>query len=385
MAEDTYNFLAAVEQAKERNGIDKKTSPEVQPKAAVPETSENDTPEVGIPSKETSSHGRERPISKDPKDIDPKSFNNNVMPFQVLNDIIDLIERNGIPTKWERAYPCPCFNVQSNQPDPSCPLCQGRGLIYRDPKYLQVMFQSNEKGAYSGPYGLEDLGTTMATPQITENGIENGISFRDRLTIGGLTIAQSYMFNVTASRCEHGQFIPFLVAKFNKVFSMNKKTGLLLELQRTSNLAEVTQEKDGADYYFDEVTNKIYVSKKYLNRNITMNLTCPLRYYVVDIRKETRFAQVKNLKYKKYALGYGDPALKNYIETYKDALEPGIIYVRLPKFLVLRREDMLESSKDLTSDTGSEPNKELDPKLNVPPTTTETGSSTITDWLTGGG
>ena len=46
---------------------------------------------------------------------------------------------------------------------------------------------------------------------------------------------------------------------------------------------------------------------------------------------------------------------------------------------------MLESSKDLTSDTGSEPNKELDPKLNVPPTTTETGSSTITDWLTGGG
>lgn len=368
-----YSLHEAMEFSQENNKVNKEAAVNEVPSTHIP--IDND---YGIPSRDTSKGGRNRPTDNSPADIDPnRSHKKNPAPFQQLENIINWIERIGIPTKWERSYPCPCFSVTTNQPNPNCKLCNGIGLLYKDPHYLQVAYQSNEKGAYSGVYGLSDLGTTLGTPQITEAGIENGISFRDRLTINGLTVAQTYLFNVTESRCLNGKFIPYKVADFNGVFTINKNNGLLEEIHQVQTKEAL---KNQTAFYYESVTNKLFVSKTLVGQNITMSLTCPLRYYVVDLRRETRYAQVQKLAYKERALNKGDKKLTNYINDYEEAIKPGIIYVRLPKLLVLRREDLVQSNVDYTDANGNEQSKEFDPKY---PSNINTGGSSISSWLQG--
>ncbi len=50
--------------------------------------------------------------------------------------LVALIEANGARLAWSRACACTCvsFNVQSQQPDPLCTVCQGAGTRYFGPR-----------------------------------------------------------------------------------------------------------------------------------------------------------------------------------------------------------------------------------------------------------
>lgn len=296
------------------------------------------------------------PVSTAEEDIDPRDKQKNTIPYQETHLLTSLLERAGIPTIWERAFPCPCFDPISQQPRPDCPLCHGKGLLYKDPEVLQVAYQSNSKNPYNGSFGVEDLGTTSATPQHTESGIENGISFRDRLTITGLTIEQTFMFNVTTLRINNGMAIPYLVNKFNGVYSMENNKLVELSLGIKDKLED-------NQYFFDSSNNKMYISSNLKDSNVTMSISSPLRYYVVDVAKETRYAQVKKTQQKQAMMNYGDKALTNYMNDHSDIADKvGTAYFRVPKLLVLRREDMYIPVTDMATDDNKETSKQLDPK-----------------------
>lgn len=56
---------------------------------------------------------------------------------ELLSDkIIATLEVNGARLAWSRATICPCpgFNEQTRQPDPTCPECRGGGVLYFGPK-----------------------------------------------------------------------------------------------------------------------------------------------------------------------------------------------------------------------------------------------------------
>ena len=320
-----------------------------------------DNQEVGIPKNNTADD--KHPVSTADEDIDSKPHGNNTIPYQQVISLIHLIERTGIPTIWERAFPCPCFDPDTQQPRADCPLCYGKGLLYKSPKVLQVAFQGNSKNPYNGQFGNEDIGTTKASPALTENGIENGISFRDRLTIMGLTIAQTFMYNVNKFRENNGMFIPYLINKFNDVYSLVDKD--LVNLSEHEN-KEFTEDNQ---FYFDSKTNRMYVSPNLNGHNITMSITSPLRYYVVDIAKETRYAQVKKQQDKEAVLNYGDEKLTNYVTKYKSSMDNGTIYIRLPKLLILRREDMYIPKADIVDDNNKvieDKTTVVDPKATIP-------------------
>lgn len=299
------------------------------------------------------------PVSMAKEDIDPKPHGKNTTPYQQVQHIMQLLERFGVPTVWERAFPCPCFDPNTQQPKADCPLCHGKGILYKDPKVLQVAYQSNSKNPYNGSMGNEDIGTTIGTPQLTENGIENGISFRDRLTITGLTIAQTFMFNVNDFREFNGMFIPYLVTKFNNVYTL--KDGVLIDLVECTNAEFVGKNQ----YFFDSKTNRMFVSPDLKGNNVTMSITSPLRYYVVDIAKETRYAQVVKQQDKEAIFNYGDPKLTNYFQKYSEYVQNGTVYIRMPKKLILRREDMYIPRADIIEKDSKGNTTVVDPKASI--------------------
>lgn len=305
----------------------------------------------GEPSSPThQEEGEASPTDHSDRDIDPKLTRNNT-PFQSFERIAGLLERVGIPTQWEQHFPCPCINPDTNQPRPDCPICGGRGVAFRKPYVLQVAYQKNDRGAYNGSYGDNQLGTTIATPQITENGIENGISFRDRLSIPGLTLSQDYLFNVTSSRVKRGVFIPYKVTQFDYVVTIDD-SGNLLELH------------EGVDFTYDQLSGKIYPNGAHIGRQISMNITTELRYYVVDISKETRWGQIKKQQDKEIPLNRQGKIFDKYIREHMEVKE-GIQVYRLPKLLVLRREDLYYPPASFEAEDGTETSQFIDTKDNL--------------------
>lgn len=285
-------------------------------------------------------------------DIDPSLVRNNT-PFQSIERIAGLLERVGIPTAWEQHFACPCINPDTNQPKPNCPICGGRGIAFRKARYLQVAFQKNARGAYNGSYGNNELGTTIATPQITENGIENGISFRDRLSVPGLTLSQDYIFNVTDRRVANGVLIPYKVISIDHAVTMNDKF-------------ELEELHEGADFTFDSLKGIIIPAKRLIGQQISLNITAELRYYVVDISKETRWAQTNKQADKEISMKYQDTIFDKYMHQYNKLLSQDIVTFRLPKLLVLRREDLYYPPHDFEDETGQPlVDNTLDPKDNL--------------------
>lgn len=284
------------------------------------------------------------PTDQSDRDIDPKLTRNNT-PFQGLERIAGLLERVGIPTEWEQHFPCPCINPNTNQPKSDCPICNGRGVAFRKPYVLQVAYQKNEKGGYNGSYGNNELGTTIATPQMTENGIENGISFRDRLSIPGLTISQDYIFNVTSRRVTNGVFIPYKIVSFDYVVTIGN-SGNLQELH------------EGIDFKYDKNLGKIYPNEAHVGKQISLNITTELRYYVVDISKETRWAQVKKDQDKEIPLNHQGKIFDKYVHDNMN-ISKGIQVFRLPKLLVLRREDLYYPPASFEDSNGDNSNTNI--------------------------
>jgi len=278
--------------------------------------------------------------TKNSNNINPTLPRNNT-PRQDVSRIAGLLERTGLPTIWEQATPCPCINPETNQPKTDCPLCFGRGFIYREMYTLTIAYTSDDRGAYFGSQGQQDHGVTTGTPQVTENGIEDGIAIRDRLTIKGINLSNTYIANVSERRYRDGFLIPYQVVEFNNVISIDDKFN-------------VYQLKQGEDFEYDARSSMFKVlNPKLKGRNISMNLSTQLRYYVSNITKETRVADIKKMEDKKVLTDNGNIKLDNYYQVDLGDAK----YFRMPKKLVLRREDMFIGASDFTADSTNEKSK----------------------------
>ena len=56
------------------------------------------------------------------------------------DEVVKLIEVAGVRVVWSRSLVCPCkpCNAETDQPDPSCTLCKGRGFLYFGPETSQL-------------------------------------------------------------------------------------------------------------------------------------------------------------------------------------------------------------------------------------------------------
>ena len=292
------------------------------------------------------------PYDKTPNNINPDNSRNTI-PFLPISNIISIIERFGLPSIWEKSIPCPCINPVTNAPRSDCPLCHGRGLIFSNPVQLQIAYQSNDKGPYNGPNGMFDLGTTIATPQTTDSGIENGISFRDRLTVTNMSLSQSLMFNLTSKRITNGVYVPYKLS--NGIEGIDRAI--------TLNGSSIQELIPNEDFTFNKSTNTLNFSKKFLGKNISLNLSVVPRYYVADLSKETRYLQVSKYEVKKQLEGNGNPLLTNYIKNNYVTSTDQINYYRAPKKLILKREDLYVGMVNFEAqDNTDKPNNYIDPK-----------------------
>lgn len=278
-------------------------------------------------------------ISPSSNNLDPSIERNNT-PFQDIQRIAGQLERTGVPSIWEQHVPCPCIDPETNSPKSDCPLCYGRGLIYRKKYELSFTYQSDDKGMYQGQSGFHEVGMTIATPQITENGIENGIAVRDRITVKDISISQSYIFNVTQDRFDKGKFIPYQVLKFDDVYSM-------------SNSYSLVSLEEGRDFdYIPQSSKMIIKNADLIGKNITMNISTALRYYVSNITKETRSAQVKKIMDKRLLENNGSINSK-YAKDYNQINGTDIKLYRMPKKLILKREDVFIPPVDFSKSTAT--------------------------------
>lgn len=274
--------------------------------------------------------------------LNPKVARNTI-PRQQVQNLTNLLLRTSINSIWEQSLPCPCINPETNQPRIDCKHCFGKGIIFRKPRVIAIAFQSNEKDTYSGAMGERDMGVTIGTPVPTENRIEDGISFRDRITPIGLTLTQTYIVNISEKRFKQGVVIPYNVVTFNTIMYEDDNR----ELQ--------TIDIGGDVVYHHEDSRLLINNKKLIGKSLTMSLSVALRYYVVDIAKESRTSGVNKIPVKEMLEGKEDikVPLTSEEESYetitnfssnrelKNIASPteDTIY-RMPKKLILRREDL---------------------------------------------
>ena len=264
-------------------------------------------------------------MTKQFKDINPLPHINKY-PNQMVSQYVNLIEKLGRQVIWEKSIPCPCINPKTNSPRIDCPVCHGQGIVYTNSYMLKGIMQSDNKSAYASKFGQAERGTTVFTPQLTDNGVENGIAIRDRITLPDMTLSQTYLVNITSGRLSLGVFIPYNV---NRIVSASAIINNALT----------------------DVTNKISISSNnilkvsddsLLNHNISLNLEVQARYYIVNITKETRYTRATDYKNKSSYVGWYNKNLENYKRLFGDDIniKNMELNIRLPKLCIMRRESM---------------------------------------------
>lgn len=223
----------------------------------------------------------------------------------------------GIQVLWEKSYLCPCRSRITRSPDPSCRRCHGKGVAYLPAVQISVAIQSQEKGPNSMDMGLYDSGTAIGTTQV-----EDGVTFRDRLTLPHVQVSQSLVFNIDQKRIDSGMFLTYDVKDITFATTLDRVL------------------KEGSDFTVDKENNILYPAQELLDNNISINLDTTLRYIVIDLLKESRYQYT----------GKGTP-----VEQFD----------RLPKKLLLKREDAWVSPTPFTVDTGSIDPDVVDPKRNM--------------------
>jgi hypothetical protein len=247
-------------------------------------------------------------------------------------NIRKLIEGRGIDCQWEKSWLCTCRNPRTLAPDSSCPICHGKGVAYLPAVTLRVVIQSQEKGVTNGDLGLYDSGTAIATTQI-----DSSIGYRDRLSVPDVTLRQSVIFDVTQRRVDNGMYLTYDVKSLDLVMGANGQ-----------------QLVEGADYRFEQSTNKIYVDAKHIGTIVSINMQTVLRYFVIDFLKESRY------QYTEMNRGADNPLFENY-----------------PKKLLLKREDIFVNPEpfSLADDTTAKSQDLLGEKgsseVNTTPTYTD--------------
>lgn len=215
------------------------------------------------------------------------------------NSIRKFVNDRGARAKWERSWYCTCRNINTKQPDPTCPICLGRGIAYQPAVDITIIVQSQERGPNSVDLGLYDSGTAIGTTNVNEP-----LSFRDRITLPDIKIYQSMIFDVTQSRVEDGMYLYYDVKGLEMVRGV-------LQGEHGQDLVE------GEDYTLDKKRNLFFPYPHLLGTNVSMNIQTTLRYIVVDLLKESRY---------------------QYTEKYHGPDNP--LYEELPRKLLLKREDI---------------------------------------------
>lgn len=261
----------------------------------------------------------------EPIDINPLKHLNK-FPTQTVSEYVDLIEKLGRNTIWEKSIPCPCINPKTNSPRIDCSICHGQGIVFLKKYLIKGVMQSDNKGKYSSQFGQAEKGTTIFTPQLTDNGVDNGIAVRDRISIPDVTLAQTYLVNITPGRLKLGVFIPY------KVLRLVSATAIV-----NNTLTDVTKMVTISDNSILTVSDGSLV-----NHNISLLLDVQARYYVINITKETRYSRVSDFYNKSSYVGWYNQSLENYKRIFGDNLDIKNmeINVRLPKLCVLRRESL---------------------------------------------
>ena len=315
---------------------------------------------------------------------------NNMNPLDI-DRVVQLIQQHAVNVVWEQAYHCPCLDEQTGQPQPNCPVCHGQGWIYLHPRTIDMAIQGDEKNFSLNPTGMDNLGTSKATPQVTVNGIEQGIKPGDRITVTGWTTNDSYTFNVTNERLQDGIFLPFDVASINEAYYIENG-----ELKSIDDVDSSLLINEG---------NQLEIKdESLLGRVITLSLEVIKRFYVVSMIKELRYQQYYKLNQKLWALGNGTRAVNEDETVINEDDQLGNEYVnpndmssivpknikqaqlrsypqvvnrdgaqivigkhqifRMPPTLLIRRENLYFSNVNLATSDGKNQSVIKDPTLN---------------------
>lgn len=244
------------------------------------------------------------------KDVNPIYPESNKMPPLMIKNVVNLLRQHSISTIWEQAYRCPCLDVATGQPQPNCPICHGQGWIYLHPRRIDMAIQGDQKRYNNGETGMDEMGSSQATPQISVNSVEQGIKPGDRITVEGWTTNETYTFNVNEQRLKHGIFLPYDVQSINEALIIDGGTLTELDVNKSFTLKE----------------NYLYINDEpLLDKTISLSLEIVKRFYVVSMLKELRYEQYINLADKLWATGNGtgQPAPDDLPQT-----NSGIVYKR---------------------------------------------------------
>lgn len=267
--------------------------------------------------------------------INPNIPKNNT-PFFQVKSLIDMVDRYSIECTWEQALQCPCFHDSS--PDINCPLCHGQGWLYEDPVTLNMALLSDQNKELGSREGNFIPLSTIAVPQVTSNGIENGIKPNDRITVNGWDTTQNYIFTVTEQRFKNGIFMPYKISKILKAY-----------IKDGNNLVDVS-----SSLSLNTDTNILTITDESLiNKNITLLLSVIKRFYVVGMAKELRYFQIKKRQDKEEVTGNGNSFL-TYEQLVDGDFPTGVQTFRAFNNLILRRENLYFSDFNVIDNNISE-------------------------------
>lgn len=260
--------------------------------------------------------------------INPNYKAKNSVPYTRVEAVVQLLEKTTISCTWEQSMRCPCVSGSSNSPKPDCPICYGQGWVFRNPYILDIAIIHDEKNFMSGSEGSFTLPGSLATPQITSNGIEDGIKAGDRITVNNWYTPQSYLFNVTQKRLNNGIFLPYDVNSIKTAYYINND--------------ELVQINVSTAFSFEGDFLKVN-DETLLGKNITLILSIVKRYYVVALNKELRYAQEERETEKEAATGNGNENIfLDYASLKSSGLNKfveGKAVFKMPNQLLLRREN----------------------------------------------
>jgi len=200
---------------------------------------------------------------------DKPSILGNMSTAGLRTDMLDVSTNSmSIPTLWEKSYLCPCRHKATKQPNQACNRCHGRGIAYLPPKPVKIIVQSQEKGVFNADLGLMDSGTAIGTPADREF----RAAFRDRITLTNVSVSQSFIFDVSDKRIQHGFYMVYDVKE--------------IEFATTID-SELTE---GVDYTVDVNKNLFFPKEHLKGKMVSINILTTLRYMIADLLKEHRYA-----------------------------------------------------------------------------------------------
>ena len=90
-----------------------------------------------------------------------------------------MVDMFGMKCTWKQASMCPCRTIETDQPDPHCKACKGRGLEYYNPTELRAIFNSQT----TSPDSLAPQGELWdGSAQITVRA-EYPVGYLDTITV----------------------------------------------------------------------------------------------------------------------------------------------------------------------------------------------------------